>query len=152
MPQVTANDIQLEVLTEGDPKNETILLIMGLATQMTAWPEAFRQQLVDHGYHVVSFDNRDIGLSQRMNEHRAPNIPFRVLMKALNLPVPLGYRLRDMAADAVGVLDALNIDKAHIVGASMGGMIAQLVAGHHPERVLSLTSIMSMRRPTRPKR
>lgn len=143
MPQVTANDISLEVVTEGDPKNETILLIMGLATQLTAWPVTFRQQLVDHGYHVVCFDNRDIGLSQRMSEHGAPNIPLHAVMKALNLPVPLGYRLRDMAADAVGVLDALNIERAHVVGASMGGMIAQLVAGHYPERVLSLTSIMS---------
>ncbi len=143
MPQITANGVQLEVETLGNPENPTILLIMGLATQLTAWPESFCTELVEHGYHVVRFDNRDIGLSQRMDHHKAPNLPWLVIRKAMNIPVPLGYRLNDMAEDAVGVLDALGIDAAHIVGASMGGMIAQLVAARHPERCLSLTSIMS---------
>ena len=143
MPQVTVNGVSLEYVSEGDPSNTTILLVMGLGTQLTGWPDAFCQHLVDLGYHVLRFDNRDIGLSTRLTDHGTPNIPALVLRKTLRLPVRVGYELTDMAEDAVALLDALDIPAAHVVGASMGGMIAQLMAANHPERVLSLTSIMS---------
>lgn len=143
MPKAQANDIEIEYEAFGDAANETILLIMGLGTQLTAWPDDFCQQLVDYGYHVVRFDNRDIGLSTRLDHQRAPNIPAVLGLTLLRIPAPIPYSLLDMADDAVGLLDALDIACAHIVGASMGGMIAQLIAVHHPKRTLSVTSIMS---------
>lgn len=143
MPQVSANDIVIEYETHGDPSNETVLLIMGLGTQLIAWPDDFCDELVSLGYHVVRFDNRDVGLTTRFDHARTPKIPALVALKLLRLPTLVPYRLRDMADDAVALLDALNIEAAHIVGASMGGMIAQLVAAHYPERTRSLTSIMS---------
>lgn len=127
----------------GDASQPTILMIMGLGTQMIAWPETMCQALADRGYHVVRFDNRDIGLSQKMDGAGTPSVIKMAAFSRLNLHLDVPYKLRDMAGDAIGVLDALNIDRAHFVGASMGGMIAQLVAGHYPERVASLTSIMS---------
>lgn len=143
MPNITANSINIEYETLGNPENPTVLLIMGLGTQLTGWPVAFCEALVQLGYHVVRFDNRDIGLSSRMEGTPAPNIPGLVIRKTLRLPLPVIYTLDDMAADTIGLLDALGIDRAHVVGASMGGMIAQLLAAHYPERTLSLTSIMS---------
>ena len=143
MPRISVNNIDIEYDTLGNPDNPTVMLIMGLGTQLTGWPPAFCELLVEHGYHVLRFDNRDIGLSTRMEHQGMPNIPALVILKTLKLPAKVPYALDDMAADAVGLLDALNIDKAHIVGASMGGMIAQLIAAHHPERTLTLTSIMS---------
>ncbi len=143
MPQVDVNGVSLEYVSEGNRDHETVLLIMGLGTQLTGWPDEFCQHLVDLGYHVLRFDNRDIGLSSRMDHHGAPNIPALVLRKALRLPVRVGYELTDMAEDAVALLDALDIPAAHVVGASMGGMIAQLMAATYPDRVLSLSSIMS---------
>ncbi|WP_439107859.1 alpha/beta fold hydrolase [Congregibacter sp.] len=143
MPNVNVNDITIEYDTHGNPDNPTVLLIMGLGTQLTGWPQAFCDSLVAHGYHVLRFDNRDIGLSSRLDHERMPNIPGLVILKTLKFPAPAPYTLEDMAADAIGLLNALKIDKAHIVGASMGGMIAQLIAAHYPERTLSLTSIMS---------
>lgn len=143
MPNVSVNTINLEYESHGNPENPTVLLIMGLGTQLTGWPPAFCDYLVDHGYHVLRFDNRDIGLSSRLDHERMPNIPGLVILKTLKMPAPAPYTLEDMAADAIGLLDALKIDKAHVVGASMGGMIAQLIAAHYPERTLSLTSIMS---------
>jgi pimeloyl-ACP methyl ester carboxylesterase len=143
MPSVSVNNISLEYDSRGNPENPTVLLIMGLGTQLTGWPEAFCDMLVDLGYHVLRFDNRDIGLSTRLEHTRTPNIPALVVLKTLKLPAPAVYTLEHMAADAIGLLDALNIGQAHIVGASMGGMIAQLIAAHYPERTLSLTSIMS---------
>lgn len=143
MPQIAANDIHLEYESHGDPGAPTVLLIMGLGTQLTGWPEAFCENLVAHGYHVLRFDNRDAGLSTHLEATRPPNLPALVALKALRLPAPVPYRLRDMADDAISLLDALHIDAAHVVGVSMGGMIAQLVAVHYPKRTLSLTSIMS---------
>ena len=116
---------------------------MGLGTQMIAWPEAFVGGLVEAGYRVIAFDNRDIGLSTRMEGARAVHPLLALGMLRLGMKVPLAYTLTEMAADAVGLLDALGIGKAHVVGASMGGMIAQLVASGWPERVPTLTSIMS---------
>jgi pimeloyl-ACP methyl ester carboxylesterase len=116
---------------------------MGLGTQMTAWPDDFCTGLVAQGYHVIRFDNRDIGLSQKMDNLPIPKLLKVMLFSRLKLPLPLPYTLEDMASDVIGLLDALHIESAHLVGASMGGMIAQIVAGHFPSRVLSLTSIMS---------
>lgn len=143
MPQITANGISLEYETHGDPANPPLLLIMGLAAQLTLWPIELVEALVARGYYVIRYDNRDIGLSQKFGEHGVPNFKRVALMRLFGLRARIPYRLTDMAADAVGLLDALGIAKAHVVGASMGGMIAQLVAVDFPDRVLSLTSIMS---------
>lgn len=143
MAQVTANGIQIEYERFGPEDRETILLIMGLGGQMTLWPVELCEELVRRGYHVVRFDNRDIGLSAKFDHAGLPNMEALIgaLLSGQKPDAP--YSLDDMAADAVGLLGALGIDRAHIVGASMGGMIAQLVAINHPENVLSLTSIMS---------
>lgn len=140
---IQANGIQLAYDEFGQPDHPAILLIMGLGTQMIAWPEAFCRGLAARGYRVIRFDNRDIGLSQKMDGGRVPHLLKMAAYSRLNLPLDVPYRLQDMALDAICLLDALDIDSAHIVGASMGGMIAQLIAGHFPFRVLSLTSIMS---------
>jgi pimeloyl-ACP methyl ester carboxylesterase len=140
---VKANGIELAYDEFGEAGRPVILLIMGLGTQMIAWPEAFCNDLAAHGFRVIRFDNRDIGLSQKMEGSKVPGILKIAAYSRLRLPVKVPYLLHDMAADAVGLLDALDVSSAHIVGASMGGMIAQLIAGHFPFRVLSLTSIMS---------
>lgn len=141
--QVQANGVTLEVERVGPESGETVLLIMGLGAQMILWPQKLVDDLVARGYQVVRFDNRDIGLSEKLDHHGVPNILKLMLLDLLRIRPKAPYSLSDMAADAVGVLDALGIDKAHIVGASMGGMIAQLVAAEHGPRCLSLTSIMS---------
>lgn len=140
---IQANGLDLVYEEFGDPKNPSILLIMGLGTQMIAWPEQFCQGLADNGFHVVRYDNRDIGLSQKMSGAGVPFLPRLLLSSALKFPPRVPYTLHNMAADAVGLMDALNIKAAHIVGVSMGGMIAQLVASDYPGRTLSMTSIMS---------
>jgi pimeloyl-ACP methyl ester carboxylesterase len=111
--------------------------------QLVAWPDAFVDTLVDAGYRVVRFDNRDIGLSQHFDELGVPNLMWESLKHRIGMAVRAPYTVQDMAADTLGVMDALRIDKAHIVGVSMGGMVAQRVALAAPERTLSLTSIMS---------
>jgi len=144
MPQFEANGLKIEVEQHGDPSQPTVLLIMGLATQLVHWPAEFISALVDGGHHVVTFDNRDIGLSEKLEGQAAPAPTASLLTAALGLGWLLApYDLRDMAGDTVGVLDALDIDDAHIVGVSMGGMIAQVLAARHPQRVRSLTTIMS---------
>jgi len=133
-----ANGVELCYQEMGDPEGEPLLLIMGLATQMIAWDEEFCGMLAERGFRVVRFDNRDIGRSSRIQAKGAPNV--------LGLLVGRGepaYRLRDMAADTVGLMDHLGIESAHVVGASMGGMIAQCTAIGHRDRVRSLCSIMS---------
>ncbi|MBX3481067.1 MAG: alpha/beta hydrolase [Caulobacter sp.] len=141
MPQLSANGISIEYDERGS--GEPLLLIMGLGAQMTRWPEAFCDQLADRGFRVIRFDNRDVGLTSKMDEAGLPDMAAVFTAFAAGQPTPAAYTLREMAQDAAGVLEALGIDKAHIVGASMGGMIAQLVAADHADRVLSLTSIMS---------
>ena len=143
MPQVKANGITLEYESFGPEDRETILLIMGLGAQLTMWPTELCDELVKRGYRVIRYDNRDVGLSHKFDEHGMPDMAaiFGALMAGKAAQSP--YSLDDMAADAVGLLDALGVAQAHIAGASMGGMIAQLVATNHPERTLSLTSIMS---------
>jgi proline iminopeptidase len=143
LPTTTSQGISLTYETQGDPKNPAILLIMGLGMQLTSWPAIFCQGLVDQGFYVIRFDNRDAGLSAKMTHLGKPNLLVAYIKTFLRLPISAGYKLDDMAADAIAVLDAVKVEKAHIVGASMGGMIAQIVAAKYPERTLSLTSIMS---------
>jgi pimeloyl-ACP methyl ester carboxylesterase len=145
MPTVTTPNTGIEIFYEdrGDPAAEVILLVMGLGAQMTLWPEELVAALVGDGFRVIRYDNRDIGLSQKFEGARAPSLPVQVLRKKIGFPARVPYTLKDMADDGIGLLDALGIASAHVVGASMGGMIAQLMAVHHPERLASLTSIMS---------
>lgn len=140
---LAANGVTLAYDSFGDGAAETILLIAGLGTQMIRWTDPFCRELVTRGYHVVRFDNRDTGRSTHFTEHGA--MDFAALASALTegRRPELAYTLDDMASDALGLLDALSIRRAHIVGRSMGGMIAQILASEHPSRVLSLTSIMS---------
>ncbi len=140
---IKANGVRLAYEEFGDPSHPAIVLIMGLGTQMIAWPEEFCLGLAAAGYRVVRFDNRDIGLSEKMSADKTPGLLKTMLLARLNISAKVPYKLHDMAEDTVGLLDALDIDAAHLVGASMGGMIAQLVAGNYPYRVLTLTSIMS---------
>lgn len=143
MPQIKANGLNFEFETFGKPQDPTILLIMGFSAQMTMWPEELCQGLASRGYQVVRFDNRDIGLSAKLESAGNVNVMEAFMKAASGQPIQSPYQLNDMAADAVGILDALDIEQAHIVGASMGGMIAQLVAINHPAKAKSLTSIMS---------
>ena len=138
-----ANGMELEYESFGNPADPTILLIMGLGAQLTLWPLPFVEALVERGFHVVRYDNRDVGLSTKLDHARPPRIGMLVLQRLLRLRPRVPYTIGDMAADAAGLLDALGIEKAHIVGASMGGMIAQVFAATYPDRTLSLTSIMS---------
>jgi pimeloyl-ACP methyl ester carboxylesterase len=116
---------------------------MGLGMQLTGWPDELVQMLVSRGFRVLRFDNRDIGLSQYFDHLGVPNLPWAGMRHALGLPVHAPYSLADMAGDALGVLDALGIAQAHVCGASMGGMIAQHLAAQHPQRVKSLTLMMT---------
>ncbi len=143
MPEVAANGIRIAYDEFGDPKAPAILLIMGLGTQMIAWPVPFCQALADSGFRVVRFDNRDIGLSTKFERAAPVNVAASFARALIGRTVEAPYKLDDMAADAVGLMDALDIERAHVVGASMGGMIAQIVAAKHRGRTRSLVSIMS---------
>jgi pimeloyl-ACP methyl ester carboxylesterase len=143
MPQIEANGLKLHYETTGDPAAPPVLLIMGLGTQLTRWPEVFYRALADAGHYVIRFDNRDIGLSTHLDQLGLPSLPRAFLRATFGLSVRAPYLLSDMAVDAVGLLDALGIPSAHIVGVSMGGMIAQIMAASHSARVRTLTSIMS---------
>jgi pimeloyl-ACP methyl ester carboxylesterase len=145
MPTVTTPNTGIEIFYEdrGSPDAEVILLVMGLGAQMTLWPDELVAALVGDGFRVIRYDNRDIGLSQKFEGARAPSLPVQVLRKKIGFPAKVPYTLKDMADDGIGLLDALGIASAHVVGASMGGMIAQLMAVHHGHRLASLTSIMS---------
>jgi pimeloyl-ACP methyl ester carboxylesterase len=138
-----ANHIEIEVEQNGDPSHPAVLLVMGLGMQLIAWPPTVIAPLVQAGYRVITFDNRDIGLSTKMENGPRISFVWQVLRAKMGLPVRTHYALQDMALDALGVLDALEIPQAHVVGVSMGGMIAQRMALHAPQRVKSLTSIMS---------
>jgi pimeloyl-ACP methyl ester carboxylesterase len=134
----TVGDVEICYETFGDPEAPAMLLTMGLATQMLGWHEEFCAALADRGFHVIRFDNRDVGRSQRMNG-KVPTV-LQLLRRDKRAA---SYTLEDMAADGVGLLDHLGLERAHVAGASMGGMIAQTMAARHPERVLSLVSMMS---------
>ena len=141
--QISANRIALEVEDHGSPAGEPLVLIMGLGMQLVAWHEDFVQSLVSRGFRVIRFDNRDIGLSQSFDHLGVPNLGLETVRHALRLPVHSPYSLADMADDTAGILDVMGIPKAHICGASMGGMVAQQVAFRHPQRVKSLTLMMT---------
>ncbi|MDH3665274.1 MAG: alpha/beta fold hydrolase [Alphaproteobacteria bacterium] len=143
MPQASSNKITIEYESFGAESDPAILLIMGLGMQMIAWPEPFCRDLADKGFRVIRYDNRDTGFSTKLEGARAPGLASLLLRSVLRLPIRVPYTLRDMADDAAGLLDVLNVEAAHIVGASMGGMIAQNFAVMHPQRIHSLTSIMS---------
>jgi pimeloyl-ACP methyl ester carboxylesterase len=138
MPHAAANGIEIEYETFGDAAGPPVLLVMGLGAQMISWNDEFCELLAGRGFHVVRYDNRDCGLSTWMDEAGPADIAG-----ALSGEAAPAYTLDDMAADAVGLLEALGIGAAHVVGASMGGFIAQTIAINHPDRVLTLTSIMS---------
>jgi pimeloyl-ACP methyl ester carboxylesterase len=135
--------LTLEVEDYGVAERGTILLIMGLGTQLIAWPMDLVHALTTAGYRVIRYDNRDVGLSTKFASFGSPGAISVMLRRMLHLPISAPYTLHDMAQDAIGLMGALRIDRAHIVGASMGGMIAQILAARHAERVLSLTTIMS---------
>jgi pimeloyl-ACP methyl ester carboxylesterase len=143
MAQVDSNAIQIEYETFGEQDSPALLLIIGLAGQLIAWDEKLCQILAQHDHYVIRFDNRDAGLSSKIDEAGVPDImkTIEAQMKGETINPP--YTIEDMANDAVGLLDALDIEKAHICGMSMGGMIAQTIAINHPKRVLSLISIYS---------
>lgn len=143
MTQYASNGIGLEAEAFGDPLNPCILLVMGLGMQLTAWPEPFCRSLVEQGFYVIRFDNRDAGLSTDFEKFGRPALPVAFFKKFIGLTPRSHYTLEDMAADTIGLLDAMGIARAHVVGASMGGMIVQTMAIKYPERLLSMTSIMS---------
>ena len=143
MPKLRANGIDIEYESFGREGDPALLLIMGFAAQMTMWPTALCEALAARGFRVIRFDNRDIGLSTHLSHLPVPNPPELFARRMSGQPVEAPYALDDMAADAAALLGALGVGKAHIVGASMGGMIAQLVAINHPQVTRSLVSIMS---------
>jgi pimeloyl-ACP methyl ester carboxylesterase len=140
---VHANGIRLAYEEFGDPSHPAMVLMMGLGTQLIGWPITLCEGLVARGFRVIRFDNRDIGLSEKMDNAHVPQAATLMLRSKLRLPLNVPYTLVDMARDMVGLLDALDIDRAHLVGASMGGMIGQIAAAKFGERLISFTSIMS---------
>ena len=138
MPRALVNGLEIEYESFGEPAATPLLLVMGLSYQMIEWDDELCALIADRGFRVTRFDNRDFGLSSKLDQLGSPD-----LMGLLAHTAAPPYTLDDMAGDAVGVLDAMGVGAAHIVGASMGGMIAQLIAINHPERVPSLTSIMA---------
>ena len=143
MARTKANGIEIEYETFGKKSDPALLLIMGLGAQLTLWPETLCSGLAGRGFFVVRYDNRDCGLSTDFGSAGIPDLAAAVGKLMSGKPVEAPYYLKDMAADAIGLLDALGIDRAHMVGASMGGMIAQIIAAQYPRRTRSLVSIMS---------
>ncbi len=141
MPTVTANEIKLEYQLEGPGDGPVLLMVMGLASQLIAWPQPMLDGLHRAGIRTLRFDNRDVGLSQKMDHLRAPNLVVQAVLAPLRLAPKPPYDLMDMAGDAVALLDALALPHVHVAGFSMGGMIAQLLAARHPDRVASLTAL-----------
>lgn len=143
MPNLKANGITIEYDTFGDKNDKPLLLVMGLGAQMIAWDEQFCLRLAESGHFVVRYDNRDVGLSEKFHDHGEPDLASLVLQLTTGSTPEIAYRLEDMALDGMALLSELDIEKAHVCGASLGGMIVQTMAIEHPERVLSMTSIMS---------
>ncbi len=143
MPFATAAGLKFEYETTGAKDAPAVLLIQGLGMPAAMWPDVFLDTLVAEGFRVVTFDNRDCGGSSRITAGGIPNIPRAMARSMMRLPVTAPYTLDDMSADTAAVLDAAGIERAHVVGVSMGGMIAQVFAAHYPHRVRTLTSIMS---------
>ena len=143
MPNIQANGLSLHYELRGNENDPVILMIMGLGVQMILWPDALIDQLVSSGFRVVRFDNRDIGLSSHLDHLGVPSIPVETVKFMMRLPIKAPYRVEDMANDTAALIDALGLKRPHVVGASMGGMIAQILAARYPEKLASLTSIMS---------
>lgn len=144
MPTLQANGLRIAFDTAGDPKSPSLLLIHGLGMQLTSWPDEFVEGLVELGFHVIRYDHRDCGLSTKFEAAGVPNLGLARVKAALGWPLRAAYRVDDMADDALGVLSALGVARAHLVGVSaLGGMVAQLLAARHPQRVSTLTAIMS---------
>jgi len=141
--KIASNGLHFEVETAGDDSAPAVLLTMGLGMQLTAWPERLLTALVNAGYRVIRYDNRDMGLSSHLDALGEPHLLWQFVKSRLGLRLRSAYTLQDMAQDALGILDALGVARAHAVGVSMGGMISQRIAATAPERVLSLTSVMS---------
>jgi pimeloyl-ACP methyl ester carboxylesterase len=141
--RVRANGIEVEVDDRGPREAPPLLMIMGLGMQLTGWPDELVELLVERGFRVVRFDNRDAGLSTGCDALGVPNMPWLFMRATLGFKVGAPYTLPDMAADAIGVLDALGLERAHVCGASMGGMIGQHLAARHAARVRSLTLMMT---------
>jgi pimeloyl-ACP methyl ester carboxylesterase len=143
MPDLQANGLSLHYQSLGREDDPAIVLVMGLAMQMIVWPDALCDMLVAKGFRVIRFDNRDVGLSSHLDHLGVPSIPLAYLKFLVRLAVRAPYVIEDMASDTAGLIDALGLRRAHLVGASMGGMIAQNLAADFPGKVASLTSIMS---------
>jgi pimeloyl-ACP methyl ester carboxylesterase len=143
MTRAAANGIEIEYDTFGESNRSPLLLIMGLSSQMVAWPETFCQKLAQSGHWVLRFDNRDVGLSSKIEGVGLPDLMAVMAAYQQGQPVDAPYTLSDMAADVIGLMDALKLEKAHVCGLSMGGMIAQVMAIEYPRRVLSLISMES---------
>ncbi len=143
MNLIEVNGVSIAYTTSGEEENTPVLMIMGLMGSHKVWGEEIVNGLIDSGYRVILFDNRDTGESEKLDRLGKPNLYWKFAMKNLGVNFSSPYTLSDMALDGLGVLDHLGIEEAHIVGASMGGMIAQTLAYKHPERVKSLVSIMS---------
>ena len=143
MPRIQANGIEIEYETHGDRQGRPLLILRGLGTQMIQWPPEFRDALVASGHFLVLFDNRDVGKSQWFDEAGVPNLSDVVAAVRGGEPVSLAYTLEDMADDVVGLMDALEIETAHVAGMSMGGMLTTVVGYRHPRRVRSLAPVMA---------
>jgi len=143
MPTLSANGIRIAFDTAGDAKSTPLLLLHGLGMQLTSWPDEFVDGLVELGFYVIRYDHRDCGLSTKFERAGTPHPVWSALKARLGLSFKPPYTLDDMADDALGVLSALGIARAHLVGVSLGGMVAQILAARHPQRVRSLTSIMA---------
>ncbi len=143
MPRTRVGEVEIEFEVDGPPGGRPLLLIMGLGSQMVRWPPAFLGELAARGYRVIRFDNRDVGGSTHLEAAGSPDLPSLLGAAARGEAPPVPYTLEDMAGDAAGLLDALGIGSAHVLGVSMGGAIAQVLAIRHPTRVRSLVSVMS---------
>lgn len=139
----TQSGIRLHYQVQGSTTSPIVILIMGLGAQMTVWPDSLISSLVEQGFCVVRFDNRDVGLSSKLEEHGRPSLIAQELRQRFHISPNPPYTLDDMAQDVIDLMDGLNIEKAHIVGASMGGMIGQIIAANHKKRCVSLVSLMS---------
>jgi len=143
MASIAANGLVFEYDERGNASDPVILMIMGLGAQMIFWPEALCDLLAARGFRVIRYDNRDVGLSTKLDHLGMPKVALEAIKFALHLPLKAPYYVEDMARDASAFLAALRIARAHVVGASMGGMVAQNLAAHAPAKVATLTSIMS---------
>jgi pimeloyl-ACP methyl ester carboxylesterase len=143
MTTVNSNGLQLAYEEYGNAADPAMLMVQGLGMPLSGWPPALLDGLVAEGFRVIIFDNRDIGRSELLQEMKVPNMLVQTLRRKFGFRVKAPYQLNDMMLDTVGLMDALQIESAHVVGISMGGMISQLLAIHEPQRVRTLTSIMS---------